>query len=146
MKKRIALLFLTSALFLSLCACSSISDEKSNHSPFSASQSTVQTYTDGFQADGRLHVYLVGDAEKVLTPQSSFIDYIVYYKENRHLIISMNEKDYVYANVSSTEWEGFKNAESPGKYYNSVFKGKSDYYVNGYDGTNGSLIIMERVG
>lgn len=101
--------------------------------------------TDGLKNDGFIHVYLIGDCEKVATPESSWIDYIAYYPESRHLIISTDGSEYVSANVSKSTWNDFKAADSKGKFYNSTFKGQSEYWVNDYDGTNGSLIVMENI-
>lgn len=97
---------------------------------------------DGLGEDGLLHVYLLGQGERVETPDSSFIRYLVYYPESRHLIINMNGKDYVFANVEESLWQGFKAAEVKGKYYNAVFRGKTEYHVTDYDGTNGNLITV----
>lgn len=101
---------------------------------------------DGIESDGLLHVYLIGDGEDVTVTNSSFIDYLTYYADCGHLIISMNGKEYVFANVSASTWKDFKAADSKGEYYNSVFKGNTKYHVNDYDGTNGGLIVLEYVG
>lgn len=100
---------------------------------------------DGLGEDGLLHVYLLGQGEQVETPESSFIRYLVYYPESQHLIINMNGKDYVFANVEEALWQGFKEAEVKGKYYNAIFKGKPAYHVKDYDGTNGNLIVIHTI-
>lgn len=101
--------------------------------------------TDGLKNDGFIHVYLIGECEKVATPESSWIDYIAYYPESHHVIISTDGSEYVSANVNKSTWNDFKAADSKGKFYNSTFKGQSEYWVKDYDGTNGSLIVMENI-
>ena len=103
------------------------------------------TYEDGLGEDGLIHVYLVGEGEEVSSFDSSFIDYLIYYKESQHLIIAMNGKEYTYANVSEAMWEDFKNAESKGSFYYSEIEGRSEYHIKDYDGTNGDLIVVEHV-
>ena len=103
------------------------------------------TYEDGLGEDGLIHVYLVGEGEEVSSFDSSFIDYLIYYKESQHLIIAMNGKEYTYANVSEAMWEDFKNAESKGSFYNAEIEGRSEYHIKDYDGTNGDLIVVENV-
>ncbi len=103
------------------------------------------TYEDGLGEDGLIHVYLVGEGEEVSSFDSSFIDYLIYYKESGHLIIAMNGKEYTYANVSEAMWEDFKNADSKGSFYNAEIKDRSEYHIKDYDGTNGDLIVVENV-
>ena len=100
---------------------------------------------DGLHEDGLIHVYLVGPGEKVSDFESSFIDYLIYYQESQHLIICMNGKEYTFANVSEALWNDFKNAESKGKFYNEEMKGKTEYHIKDYDGTNGDLILVEHI-
>ena len=112
-------------------------------------------YEDGLGEDGKIHVYLIGNGEKVSTPQSSFIVYIVYYKESEHLIVCINNKknengnengkEYVYANISESLWKDFKKAESKGNFYNAEIKDHAQYFINDYNGKNGDLIIVHHV-
>ena len=150
MKKLIAM-FLAVLVVFSLTACGAAESPPAKIERKAASASTaapVQSTPipeDGLESDGLLHVYLVGDGEKVRTPYSTFIDYITYYEDCGHLIICMNGKDYVFANVSEATWNDFKDAESKGEFYNSTFKGETKYHVNDYDGSNGGLIVLEYV-
>ena len=105
--------------------------------------SATPTPRDGLKSDGKLHVYLVGKGEKVSNFDSSFIDYLTYYSRSKHLIICMNGKEYVFANVSSSLWTDFKSADSKGDFYNQNIRGNTSYHVNDYDGSNGNLIVME---
>ena len=101
---------------------------------------------DGLEDDGKIHVYLTGEGERIETPESSWIDALTYYAENEHLILETNGKEYAYANVSQELWKEFKNADSKGTFYNRTFKGAEEYWVNDYDGSNSDLIIIEHVG
>ena len=100
---------------------------------------------DGLKDDGKIHVYIVGKGEKVYTPNSSFIDYITYYSSSQHLIICMNGKEYVFANVSSSLWSDFKSADSVGTFYNQNIRGKTSYHITDYDGSNGDLIVLDYI-
>ena len=111
-------------------------------------------YEDGFsEEDGQIHVYLVGDEEKVFTPESSFIVYLKYYKESEHLIVCIKkekggieyEKEYAYANISESLWEDFKMAKSKGEFYNAEIKGNTNFFIKDYDGDNGDLIVLEHI-
>ncbi|MCO4293797.1 KTSC domain-containing protein [Solitalea sp. MAHUQ-68] len=65
--------------------------------------------------------------EQVLTPESSFINNVGYYSCDGYLgfmIITMNGKSYLYANVPLSIWKGFKIAESKGKYYHAYINGR----------------------
>ncbi len=128
------------------------SDEQNDDSSGQESQ-----YEDGLGEDGKIHVYLVGNGEKVSTPKSSFIVYIVYYKESEHLIVCINNKkndneydekngkEYVYANISESLWEDFKKAESTGTFYNAEIKGHTKFFINDYNGKNGDLIVLDHI-
>lgn len=111
----------------------------------SAMPTPAPVYNDGLGSDGKIHVYIKGDGEKVKTPDSSFIDYIIYYAESKHMIICMNGKEYTYANVSESLWEDFASSESKGSFYKSNIKGKTKYNIKDYDGTNGNLIVVEYI-
>lgn len=158
--KKILPAFLLCALLFSLSACGVSSENASSTIPeksVSASSSAdapkqatpkpsaTPVPTDGLKSDGRLHVYIIGKGEKVDTPNSSFINYLIYYPNSKHLIICMNGKEYVFANVSSSLWSEFKSADSVGQFYNQNIKGKTIYHVNDYDGTNGNLIVLDNI-
>lgn len=100
---------------------------------------------DGLKDDGFIHVYLIGDCEKIATPESSWINSIAYYPECDHLLVCSDNGDYVHANVSQAIWNEFKNAESKGTYYANNFKGAGEYWITDYDGSNGNLIVMEKI-
>lgn len=100
---------------------------------------------DGYKSDGKLHVYIVGEGEKLLTPDSSFIKYIVYYPESRHMIINMSGKDYAYANVSSSFWSDFTKASSKDNFYNDKIRDKSEFLLNGYVSGRGDDIVVEYI-
>lgn len=105
--------------------------------------SNIEVPSDGFQDDGYIHVYLVGEGETVSVKNSSWITAITYYPDCGHLIITSGSKRYAFANVSESTWNSFKAAPSKGSFYNSTFKGDSQYWVDDYDGTNGNLIRIE---
>jgi hypothetical protein len=69
--------------------------------------------------------------EKVDT-DSSWIDSIEYYSCDEllgYLIVNTkNGKSYIHKNVPIQIWNGFKNADSFGRFYNRKIKGK--YYLN----------------
>ena len=100
---------------------------------------------DGLKSDGKIHVYIIGEGEKVLTPESSFIRYITYYPVSNHLIINMNGKDYAFSNVKDSLWEDFKDAESKGSFYNKYIKGKSTYLIKDYSSGDGNKIVVEYI-
>lgn len=105
--------------------------------------SDIELPFDGFQDDGYIHVYLVGDGETVSVKDSSWITAITYYPDCGHLIITSGSKRYAFANVSESTWSSFKAAPSKGEFYNSTFKGATEYWIDDYDGTNGDLILIE---
>lgn len=105
--------------------------------------SNIEAPSDGFQDDGYIHVYLVGEGETVSVKNSSWITAITYYPDCGHLIITSGSKRYAFANVSESTWNSFKAAPSKGSFYNSTFKGDPQYWVDDYDGANGSLILIE---
>ena len=151
MKKRLSVLLLLS-LILVLSACGASSDradhtaaDSANASQQSAQPAPAATPIpeDGLKSDGKIHVYLVGRGEKVDTPNSSFISYLTYYSESEHLIICMNGKEYVFANIPSSLWSDFKSADSAGTFYNQNIKDNTAYWVDDYDGSNGGLIVLE---
>ena len=153
MNRKIAIILLL-ILVIILSACGTYSDNANRNSSSTNSSTTTSseklsvpsatpTPKDGLKSDGKLHVYLVGKGEKVSSSDGSFIDYITYYSSSKHLIICMNGKEYVFANVSSSLWSDFKSAESKGDFYNQNIRGNTFYHVNDYDGSNGNLIVME---
>ena len=135
--------------------------EEENDPPVNEeNENTIQEeqYYDGLSAeDGKIHVFLVGEGEKIFTPKSSFIVYLDYYKESEHLIVCINNKknnegddesngkEYVYANISESLWKDFKKAESKGNFYNAEIKDHAQYFINDYNGKNGDLIIVHHV-
>ena len=153
MKKRLSVLLLF-ALILVLSACGAPSDSADHAAADSAnaSQQSAQSTPaptpipeDGLKSDGKIHVYLVGSGEKVDTPNSSFINYLTYYSESEHLIICMNGKEYVFANIPSSLWSDFKAADSAGTFYNQNIKENTAYWINDYDGSNGGLIVLDHI-
>lgn len=100
------------------------------------------SYEDGLAEDGLIYAYLVGTGEKADDFKSQFIDYLIYYEANEHLIISMYGKEYVFANISKEMWEEFKQADSKGHFYNERLRDSTEYWITDYDGTNGNLIRM----
>jgi len=97
--------------------------------------------TDSISSDGSINIYIYGNSDKVKTPNSSWIDYISYYKDSKHLIVHTKDgKTYVHANVTSSLWNSFKNTDSYGSYYANNLKGNKNYWVIGYDGDNGDKI------
>lgn len=100
---------------------------------------------DGLKEDGLLHVYLIGECEEVLTPESSWIDSIAYYPYCEHLVITTYGREYVSANVSVDTWNDFKAAESKGEFYKKTFFDAPEYWVNDYDGANDDIIVIEKV-
>ena len=100
MKKVVSLISLILAvLIISACGSSSTAKTAPTPAPTAPARSmpaVIETPTpterpkDGLKSDGKIHVYIVGDGEKVLTPESSFIRYIIYYPDSDHLIINMN--------------------------------------------------------
>ena len=161
MKRLLSTIFLL-VLVISISACGASPDNTSKSIPTpttTAAPSTnapkqttppkptaTPTPKDGLKSDGKIHVYLVGKGEKVNTPDSSSINYLIYYSSSKHLIICMNGKDYVFANVSSSLWKDFKSAESAGTFYNKNIRGKTAYHINDYDGSNGDLIVLDYIG
>ena len=155
MKKLLSLFLLFTLLFvISACGASldkpnPAADAAVKPSADNSQQTTQPTPTatpipeDGLKSDGKIHVYLVGNGEKVDTPNSSFINYITYYSDSNHLIICMRGKEYVFANVPSSLWSDFKAADSAGGFYNQNIKNNTAYYINDYNGSNGDLIVLD---
>ncbi len=155
MKKVISILLLI-ILIICISACdfstkivsnNSLKSENTKNSSlqFSPKPTPTPRPKDGIKSDGKIHVYIVGRGEKVYTPESSFIGYITYYSESKHLIIYMNSKEYVFANISSSLWSDFKLANSKGHFYNENIRNNKNFYVNDYDGNNGNLIVLEYI-
>ena len=118
-----------------ITGCSNVSfDEENNKSKQQA---------DYVEDNGTIHIYIYGDSEKINTPSSSLLDYIEYYNESKHLIVCINGKEYVHANVSKQLWNDFKKADSYGSFYTNNLKGNEKYWVVGYDGSNGDKIKCE---
>ncbi|MDI5886536.1 KTSC domain-containing protein [Flavobacterium yafengii] len=65
--------------------------------------------------------------------ESSFITSADYYScDNKegYLIAGINNKKYIYQNMPYEVWEGFKNAESKGKFYNHKIRGSYRLSLN----------------
>lgn len=118
----------------------------SSNSSYSSSDSQSASYVDGYKSDGKIHVYIVGEGEIVYTTGSSFMRYIEYYPDCDHMLINMSGRDYSYANVSSSLWNSFKNANSYDSFYSENIKGNHSYWVNDYNGQNGDDIFVEYIG
>ena len=59
--------------------------------------------------------------------ESSFITSADYYSCDGlvgYFIIGMNGKKYIFQNMPYEVWDGFKNAESKGKFYNREIRGR----------------------
>ena len=148
-------LLLSAALLFSACSDTTVQAEPQENEPAAMIASPEQPaepsvkkvlYEDGLAADGKIHAYCVGEGERVDTEdQSEFLVYVEYYPANEHLIAFMNGKEYVYANVSEDLWNGLRNAEYPGKYFNAHINRKEEFWIKDYDGDNGDLIVIERV-
>lgn len=145
MKKYISLLLMLCVL-LPMCGCVSTDNEPVEPTATATSAPTpapTPKPVDGLKDDGKIHVYLIGECEKIETPESSWINSIAYYPECDHMVICTDNGDYAHANVSAEIWGEFKNAESKGSYYAKNFKGASEYWVTDYDGANGALIVVD---
>ena len=53
-------------------------------------------------------------------------------EEYMELTFKSSGKTYIYANVSYSEFMDFMEADDVGDYYREVFKGNSDYFIEGY--------------
>ncbi len=149
----IVLLFLLISVASMLSACAEMQAEQqdtttdSQYVPVEQNEELpVQelSYEDGFGEDGRIYAYVVGEKEKVEN-KHSFIKYMEYYKENEHLILFMNGKEYVYANVSGELWEEFKKAEKWGTFFNERININEEYWINDYNGKNGDLVVIVHI-
>lgn len=98
---------------------------------------------DGMKDDGKIHVYPTGKGEKISTPNDKLIKSITYYPESGHLIVDIDDQEYVYANVSEKTWTDFKTAKSAHSFYNSKIKAAEEYRVTDCDGKNEELIIID---
>jgi hypothetical protein len=59
--------------------------------------------------------------------ESSFITSADYYScdgSTGYFVIGMNDKNYIFQNMPYEVWEGFKNAESKGIFYNREIRGR----------------------
>ena len=152
MKKIVSTFSLILAVLL-ISACGSTSTPKAVTTPSSTQAVTsvieepkpTEVPEDGLKSDGKIHVYIVGDGEKVSTPESSFINYITYYAESDHLIINMNGKDYAFSNFPSSLWRDFKNAESKGSFYNKYIKDNTSYLINDYSSGDSYKVVVEYI-
>jgi hypothetical protein len=55
---------------------------------------------------------------------SSFIDAIAYYEPLRKLEVKIHGKEYIHDDVPKRVFKNFMKAESKGKFYNDVIKGR----------------------
>ncbi len=62
--------------------------------------------------------------EQLDTSKSSWIRGAWYDAKNAYLVIRLDQTYYPYCNVPESAWETFKQAESFGKEYNALLKGK----------------------
>lgn len=71
--------------------------------------------------------------ESVNTSKSSWVKGAAYYScdgATGFFILQTDNQDYLYSGVPSEIWEGFKNAESFGSYYNHNIKHKFTFNLN----------------
>lgn len=71
--------------------------------------------------------------ESVNTSKSSWVRGASFYScdgISGYFILQTDEEDYVYANVPTEIWTGFKNADSFGTYYNQKIKHKYSFNLN----------------
>lgn len=61
------------------------------------------------------------------TDASSFIRGAWYDKQNRYLVMNIDGTYYNYCGVPEAVWEGFKESESYGRYFNSSIKESYEY-------------------
>lgn len=132
MKKLLINLLFISVL-CSLCGCSNY---------FFNTGQNINTLSDYVSSDGTINIYVYGESEILYTEESSWIDYIKYYSDSKHLIMCANNHEYIHSNVPKSLWEDFKNSESYGSFYNEHLKNNKEYWVIGYDGSNGDDIII----
>ena len=65
--------------------------------------------------------------QEVNTDKSSWIKHASFYSCNRqtgYFILETKNKSYIFREMPMSVWEGFKNSESFGKFYNSQIRGK----------------------
>lgn len=68
-------------------------------------------------------------SEKIKTPESSWIRAAEFYSCDRqtgYFILVTDSKDYIFRDMPMEVWDGFKRAESYGKYYHAQIKNR--YY------------------
>lgn len=61
------------------------------------------------------------------TTKSSFVNGAWYDKNEKYMVIKLNEAYYHYSEVPFTVWEGLKTADSYGTFYNEYIKGNYTY-------------------
>lgn len=72
-------------------------------------------------------------SESVNTSKSSWIRKAHYYScdgQTGYFIIQENDKTYIHANVPIDVWQGFKNADSFGSYYDHNIRGRYRLNLN----------------
>ena len=99
---------------------------------------------DGYKDDGKLYVYIRGQGKKLETPNSAFIEYIIYYPETEHMIITTKDGDeQVYANVNENIFGGFRVTWDADSYYYEGIADHSQYLLNGYIPGKEDDIVIE---
>jgi hypothetical protein len=71
--------------------------------------------------------------DKANTSKSSWIRSASFYScdgKTGFFIFSTEGNEYIHANMPISVWNGFKNADSFGKYYNAYIKGRYQFLLN----------------
>jgi hypothetical protein len=71
--------------------------------------------------------------DEVSTSKSSWIQSAVYYScdgNSGYFIFKAKGKDYIHSGVPDNIWQGFKNSESLGSFYNKYIKGRFTLKLN----------------
>jgi len=95
------------------------------NTPSLALESTTFTSYDQAQTWVRTNPNFTKDS--VDTSKSSWIRGAEYYTDGSgtgYLILNMKGKEYIWEGVPLNIWEGFKEADSFGKYYHNYIKGR----------------------
>lgn len=72
-------------------------------------------------------------SEKINTPKSSWIRSVEFYScdgKTGYFILVTDSEDYLFQGMPKEVWEGFKNAESFGSYYNAHIKGNYNFEID----------------
>jgi hypothetical protein len=117
--RRLALI-LSLLLFLAGCTGTPCADIPSNFATYDEAITAVESASFSI-------------SESVNTSKSSFINDADFYSCNGHdgfLILQFNENDYIFEGVPMAVWEGFKDAESFGEFYDRNIRGRYRYHSN----------------